>query len=32
MPLIFVTFRHASYYNDLPSQKLYCLVSNEVKD
>lgn len=31
MPLIFVTSRHASFYNDLPNQKLYCLVGNEAK-
>ena len=31
MPLIFVTSRYASYYNDLPNQKLYCLVGNEAK-
>lgn len=29
--LIFVTARHASFYNDLPNDKYYCLVGNEAK-
>lgn len=31
MPVIFVTARHAAYYNDIPNKKYYCLVGNEAK-
>lgn len=31
LALIFVTARHALYYNDLPNEKYYCLVGNEAK-
>lgn len=31
MPVIFVTARHAAYYNDIPNEKYYCLVGNEAK-